>query len=603
MITLKGFTKAWVAIIAVTVLMFFAAANGSATSSSATEKVLDPGTAWVVDGITRLSSLTVSGGSIGAPEGYSLTMTVNGVETAIKPGSYRGDIILTPTKIIPKEDPMHGLVFNMRTGVYLENGKYVPEKSVTAAVNGGMVTDTVVKDVHITSVGEEFNGIIATGDERASYIIEGPVINLTGNGADDFAGVGAGIMSDGNADVTVNNASIITDGCARTAVWVGGASSMHVNNSTIEVGSPALPEDYKDVFTEGGKRFFRVPFMLGLSGTCRATNIVDKVKETTYYNTSIKAQGWGALSIDGGDNTRLTVTKCLIETVESGYGAYAIGGSVDRFENCIFNVADMALIGTGGSGVFTDGTIVNSRRFGVMLHGAGDVTIDKGSVFNTASTALQIKGCASNIVVDSATLNAGNGIILQTMPNDDPHSRAMAAAASGAGEGRGGEAPADEFPADGGMPVEETSSDVNAVFSNTTLTGDVVNGNTGAGALTVTLKNATLEGAITTADIELAKGPNGEEITMETPHLYQLIGEVKNTYGATGSAHGVTVSLDKKSQWVVAKTSYLTKLKIAKKGTVVAPEGYKVVMTVDGKETPIGAGTYSGHIVLAVTSL
>jgi hypothetical protein len=394
----------------------------------------------------------------------------------------------------------------------------------------------------------------------------------------------------------LNNASIYTNGCARSAIFVGGTSAMHVNDSTIEVGSPALPEDYKDVWTEGGKRFFRVPFMLGLSGTCRATNIVDKVKETTYYNTRIKAQGWGALSIDGGDNTQLTVTKSIIETVESGYGAYAIGGSVDKFSNCIFNVADMALIGAGGDGIFTDGTIVNSRRFGVMLHGSGDITIDKGSVFNTESTVLQIKGCGSDIVADSAELNAGNGIIIQTMPNDDPHGRAARNAAED-GRGPGEDAFAS---ADGGMPQAPRSNDVSAVFRNMTLSGDMVNGNTDAGALAVALKNATLTGAVTTAAVEFALGPNGEEITMQTPHLYKLIGEVKNTYCFTGNAHGAKVSVDADSKWIVDKTSYLTRLEIAQKGTVKAPEGYSIVMTVDGKKTDLKKGSYKGNIVLEV---
>jgi hypothetical protein len=582
-------------VISAVVLMW---ASTAAAASNDMVKAMDPGTTWTVEKTTRLNHLTIAGGVIQAPEGYSLTMTVDGIETAIKPGAYRGDIVMTPTKIIRKEDPGHDLVFHLRTGIYLENGEFVPEKSVAAAVNGGAITGTAVSDVNITSVGEEFNGIIATGDEKVSYMISDPVISLTGDGADDFAGVGAAIMSDGAAVVTLNNASIHTNGCARSAIFVGGTSAMHVYDSTIEVGSPALPEDYKDVWTEGGKRFFRVPFMLGLSGTCRATNIVDKVKETTYYNTTIRAQGWGALSIDGGDNTQLTVTKSIIETVESGYGAYAIGGSVDKFSNCIFNVADMALIGAGGDGIFTDGTIVNSRRFGVMLHGAGDITIDKGSMFNTRSTALQIKGCGSNIVADNAELKAGNGIIIQTMPNDDPMSRA---AASRAAEGGGG-APTEEAfaEADGGMPQAPRSNDVNAVFSNMTLEGDMVNGNTESGALTVSLKNATLTGAVTTATVDFALGPDGEEITMQTPHLYQLIGEVKNSYCETGNAHGAEVSVDADSKWIVDKTSYLTRLDIAKKGTVKAPEGYSIVMTVDGKETRLKKGSYEGNIVLEV---
>jgi hypothetical protein len=482
-------------------------------------------------------------------------------------------------------------------------------------VTAGTVSDTSIKDIKITSVGEEFNGIIATGDSRASYNISNPVINLTGNGADDFAGIGAAIMADGNADVTVNKASIITNGCARSAIFVGGTSSMHVYDSNIEVGSPALPEGYKDVFTEGGKYFFRVPFMLGLSGTCRATNIVDRVKNVEYTNSRIKAQGWGAMSIDGGDNTKLTMTKCIIETVESGYGAYAIGGSVDKFSGCTFNVADMALIGTGGSGVFTDGTIVNSRRFGVMYHGSGDLTIDKGSVFNTKSTAIQLKSPSHNIIVDNAQLNAENGIIIQVMPNDDPNGRAInsggtPAAGRRGGDsggapggtpagGEGGNAPRPEGPAGTAVPTV-VSNDINATFKNVTLKGDIVNGNTASCPLKINFEKAAITGAITTATVINSIGPNGEEITMKTPHLYKLIGEVKNIYCATGDKNGLKVSLDRNSKWIVDKTSYLTELTVSKGAEITAPQGYSVSMTVDGIKTAINAGEYKGKIVLTV---
>jgi hypothetical protein len=369
-----------------------------------------------------------------------------------------------------------------------------------------------------------------------------------------------------------------------------------------------LPEGYKDVFTEGGKYFFRVPFMLGLSGTCRATNIVDKVKSVSYTNSHIKAQGWGAMSIDGGDNTVLTMTNCIIETVESGYGAYAIGGSTDIFSGCTFNVADMAMIGTGGSGVFTDGTIVNSRRFGVMFHGSGDLTIDKGSVFNTKSTAIQLKSPSHNIVVDNAKLNSENGIIIQVMPNDDPHSSGMS---GGPGAAPGGEAPA--AGARGGAPRPEgpegtfvptvISNDINATFRNVTLKGDIINGDTANCPVNVTFEKANITGAITTATVTNALGPNGEEITMNTPHLYKLIGEVKNAYCATDAKNGIKVSLDGNSKWVVDKTSYLTGLTIAEDGIITAPNGFNVTMTVDGVKTPIKAETYKGKIVLMVTKI
>jgi hypothetical protein len=585
-------------------LMILSMVGGFAFAAD-TIKILDPGTNWVVSETTSLTGLTVAGGTIKAADGYSLTMTVDGVETAIKPGAYKGKIVLTLTRIAVKKDATHNSQFNLRTAIFLENGKYMADKSVAAAVTGGTVTDTSVKDVKIASIGEAFNGIIATGDSKASYIISNPVINLTGNGADDFAGIGAAIMVDGNAEVTLNKALITTNGCARSAIFVGGTGSLHVHDTNIEVGSPALPEGYKDVFTEGGKFFFRVPFMLGLSGTCRATNIVDKVKNVDYTNTRIKAQGWGAMSIDGGDKTNLNMTKCTIETIESGYGAYAIGGSIDKFSGCTFNVADMAMIGTGGSGVFTDGTIVNSRRFGVMYHGSGDLTIDKGSVFNTKSTAIQLKSPSHNIVVDNAQLNAENGIIIQAMPNDDPNSRAShgsaeGARSGGAPEGReGGSAPRPEGVEGTAVPTV-VSSDINATFKNVTLKGDIINGNTASCPLNVTFEKSTITGAITTATVTLAIGPNGEEITMKTPQLYKLIGEVKNTYCATNDKYGVAVSLDSNSTWIVDKTSFLTSLTIAKDGAITAPKGFKVVMTVDGVGKEIKAGTYSGKIVLAV---
>jgi hypothetical protein len=178
-----------------------------------------------------------------------------------------------------------------------------------------------------------------------------------------------------------------------------------------------------------------------------------------------------------------------------------------------------------------------------------------------------------------------------------------AAAGGGRGAAEGPEAmPAERSipKADGGMPQAPRSSDVNAVISNTALSGDIVNGNSEAGELTVTLENATLTGAVTTASVEYARGPGGEEITMQTPHLYPLIGEVKNTYCATGNANGAAVSVDKKSKWIVDKTAYLKELSIAKKGTVTAPDGYSVTMTVDGAKTPLRAGTYKGQIVLEV---
>jgi hypothetical protein len=532
-------------------------------------------------------------------------MTVNGVETPIVAGIYSGKVVLTPTIYIPMEDTMMGGKFNLRTAIYVDNGVVVPEKSVLSAVAGGTVTNTYASDINITSVGENFNGIIAAGNSKYSVI--NPRINFTGNGGSDFAAVGAAITSFGKADLTVNNARIITNGAIRTAVWVGGESTFHMNDSSIETGSPPLPAGYKDVFAGGGKVMMEVPFMLGMTGTCRSTNLLNNA--TAYYtNTHIKAKGWGALSIDNATNVKLYATKCLIETIDSGYGSYAMGGSINTFSGCTFNVADMALCGTGGDGIFTDKTIVNSKRFGIMYHGSGNITIDKGSVFNTKSTAIQLKSPGHNIVVDNAELNPENGIILQIMANDDPFMAGgnfpegflPSGPSSDSAKGEGASAGSASSTATM-LPGASAIPDINAVFRNVTLKGDMIHADTSSCPVKISLEKTSLTGAVTTAVVKHATGPNGEVLSMKTPQLYKLIGEVTNTFCATSDKYGLELSLDKDSSWIVDKTSYLTGLTIAEGASIMAPKGSRVMMSVDGETKPIKTGTYKGEIIVAVT--
>jgi uncharacterized lipoprotein YehR (DUF1307 family) len=66
------------------------------------KKDLATGSVWEITQTTNLDKLTIAEGSgIKAPEGYSVSLTVDGVETPIEPGSYKGNIVLTLTKEIP----------------------------------------------------------------------------------------------------------------------------------------------------------------------------------------------------------------------------------------------------------------------------------------------------------------------------------------------------------------------------------------------------------------------------------------------------------------------------------------------------------------------
>jgi hypothetical protein len=57
---------------------------------------LDEKSAWTVTGTSYITGLTIAdGATVAAPAGKALTMTVDGVETAVAPGTYKGKIVLT----------------------------------------------------------------------------------------------------------------------------------------------------------------------------------------------------------------------------------------------------------------------------------------------------------------------------------------------------------------------------------------------------------------------------------------------------------------------------------------------------------------------------
>lgn len=310
--------------------------------------------------------------------------------------------------------------------------------------------------------------------------------------------------------------------------------------------------------------------MLGLTGNCRATNLLDTAT-ANYNNTTIKAQAWGCLSTDDNNGVTLTATDCTVETGESGYGAYSIGaGTVDTFKGCTIDVADMAMIVANGtaSGVFTKSdnniTHVISGRFGVIFHGSntGTLTINEGSIFDTDESVFMVKSASPTIVVDDSTLTSGNGIILQAMDNDDPD--------MGGGIGT-----------------------VNATFSNLNgakaLNGDIINGM--SGTVNVTLENTTITGAITTSTTT--------SVGTVSQATYYNVSEVTNKYETTDDS--TTVTLNGSSQWVVDTTSYLTGLTIGAGSSVSAAAGHTITMTDDGvSKTPTPDQTYTGVIVITV---
>ena len=114
-----------------------------------------------------LDSLTIADGAVlTAPAGKCLTLTVDGVTRELEPGTYTGNVALTVSDAVQVDYENHGRVdhFEMANAVVISNGKYLPEKSVSAAVCAGTVSDTSVDGLTIDSRSDNFGGVYVDGD-------------------------------------------------------------------------------------------------------------------------------------------------------------------------------------------------------------------------------------------------------------------------------------------------------------------------------------------------------------------------------------------------------------------------------------------------------
>ncbi len=654
----------------VVIALLVALAPAVLAAPSVLVKNVAAGDTWVITETTRVNTLNIeAGGAIKAPDGYNVTMTINGVETGqvlattagldmkFVPGTYT-DVLLTVAKdnLVPYGGPggaQH--LFPFRQAIYFGAAGYDPGKSVPAAVASGSIDRNFIRDVQITSTGENFTGIYVGG---GNCTILRPKISFTGNGRSDFIGTGSALTISGGATAVIDGANIDNRGVARTGVVADGGANVIVKNSHIQTRNGVMPADYIPTIDTFQMR--SVPWMLGLSGNVRATNLLGTNTQLSFINSYIASEGWGCLSTDGCTTPILTTINSTIVTGKDGYGSYGIGNATEYFYGCTFNVGTYSTISRGSFLFYGDSdrqavsklnndlglgltaaelaaitprnTVVNSEKFGVMWHGGGTLDVSGGTVFNTKKTTFLDKGQAITITVDGskgAKLLPGNGVIMQLMDDDDP------------GPNFADMSNTNIYEEPTTPPVKEADFDVTAVnsgdakatFSNIVLNGDFYNSVRGGAAggpggpppggpggpppggpggpppgmggalgqnLVLTFDNSTITGAISASTAHHYMLEPGV-FTIGADEYFKL-GEVTNTPGPAVN-NGVIVALKNKSQWVVTKTSYLTKLSFDAYGAISAPAGYKVSLSVNGVPTLLRPGTYAGDLVLTVSPL
>lgn len=593
--------------------------------NKAPAKIITEG-AWVPeDAVTRLSELTIAqGANIRAPGGKGITMTVNGVGTAIEPGHYSGDIVLTVAGmyVIPGEgDPfLFGKDLPIRCAYYIRDGKVVTEACVPALLSGGNVSATGASGISFTTREDSFNGIILSNSD---FVISDSTFDLTGSGCNDNYGVGAAIMGLGNSHITLDNVTITArEATLRAVTYIGDDCVLTVKNSRISVDS--------------GRRGLRSRcWMMGIRGTNRALQQSDRAR-SYYENCDIHSDGWGIFSTETTQNCSVYVkdSRCdLSGEIARGYGLMSIGNCTDTFDNCQVNVQGYAIIVCEplARGVITGGSRINATlNAGLIFRNHhGGFRIDQGSVVRTGRSTFVVKGAQTTISCDSAILQPGNGTVLQLMDNDD------------VGIGIINFKPAvgetDVYIEGRDLTVADPDEDVFAAFSNMDISGDFYNSTTNLHVQTRGDKGETPD--MPAADFSVLPPPDpdappqpvkrGTGQDLQGPKNAQLHFSNCNITGVISSAvqayadgvtlisidnceelsnitqtaaqavnNGMIVILDGNSIWTVTGTSYLTKLVIEDGARISAAEG-TLAFRVNGALTDIRPGTYIGNIELS----
>lgn len=474
--------------------------------------ILKSGETKVLEATEKYGKLSIAAGAnLTAPAGKLLVMTAGGVQKEIAAGDYSDVVVEVKESFMT---PMENYdTTELSAALYVGKDGINADRSTASAITGGEYDAKSLKGVAIKSEGEDFSGIIVDG---AKYKISDLTVDMTGAGGNDFSGKGTSLVVCGGAEVEVDGMKVNNTGLIRNAVVVGGRSSLTVRNADITTSG--VSEEQQDEYAKTKRGMLGVPWVLGLSGNNRSTNVVGKAK-VEYIDSKIKADRWGVLSTDGvdkpetyGDYTVTLLAKnCDVEIYgESGYGSYSIGACKNTFDNTHIKVPDYALVTANeyAASEFINGTVVDSGRFGVMWHqNQGGILLVKDATFNTGMTTFLIKGCYPDIRVENSKLSAKNGVIVQLMDLDDPGlagqevevDNIVAVKDPSHDVTKVNYASAKIF----GFDIDSICTDAKASFKDMTLKGDFYNALTNASGVGMAMANAPHAGP------DGAEGPGG----------------------------------------------------------------------------------------------
>ena len=532
--------------------------------------------------------------------------------------------------------------FYYTAAAYIADGRYEEAKSAVSAQIAGSVTDTEASGLQVESVGDYFSGLYIVNSD---YAVRDASMRFNGAGGDDFNGWGAGIVVLGDSNVEIDGSVIESCGVLRSGLFTSGNAVATVKDSVIVSRNDPFAVAYDTADNYATPMMQQCPFGLGIEGNIRAS-LACGAGKNVFENSLVVSNGWAVLSTDSGrSGADALVSNAMVAAVgeipddpadadftyevngvewpvkvgrygeTSGYIAYADSGVNDYAYGSAWYSPDYLGIITTGTVTMADDSYGWSGRIGFMSHSGGgtsghgtlnvsDSSFDVQNIF----AVTQLSGTYSTSTtldnVDIALAGSGADIAYLQINTDDN------AGGPGNTSNTITDLTYDEYLACEAASGEPGTNFCDLNVSNSVIQGNIYNAATDdAVGLVVNLDNAEIDGAISSAwsyhvdpdgnrydQTEFAcDSYTGTRDGANGVYDYTLYLRV-NADPAPTVNNPVTLNMANGSKWMVTGDNYLASLTIDDTSSIL---GMDVKMTVNGVETPIAPGAYTGEIVLS----
>ncbi len=363
------------------------------------------------------ASVTVNAdGTVDGVEGEHISLIVDGVEKALLPGEYSGDVVVTEEFSVTGssgsgEPPAGGgspggasgdtsantgevtvgsltrtvlgteLISTQgaddyRTALYVDADGVREEYSVTEAVLGGSYDDASAEGISVTGESDTFGALVV---ESVPYELADAVIRLNsasvGGETNDFTGLGAAVSAYGDGTLLeITDSDIETTGVVKPALYISGGADVIIRNSRLAAMGGEVYDTY--LSNANQQSMIGAPWHLGINnalGNSRCVNLMGAGTTETVIDSEIYAAGWGGLSVDDGSYMRMDVINSSVD-VDEGYGAFAIAQVTENYYGVDMNAGVLDFIMMGGHvniGAYTGGQEITVRRMEVKNEGEG----------------------------------------------------------------------------------------------------------------------------------------------------------------------------------------------------------------------------------------